>query len=327
VSGWPVGIVGTGMAGVAAARTLSKAGVNVKLFEKSPRLGGRMATREHVLPDGRRYLFDHGCQHLSARGPDFAKLLALLLQNGILQLWRDSLPGLTGPGPYYFAPRGMRSAMEYLARKLDVLHESVSRIEYAEAGQYRIWTEDAEGAEVPYLVQSVVLTPPVPQCLKLLDAGGITVPVRDRLSAVTYCKRLTYLAAVEATALPGEAGVYPPRGPVVWVADNYAKGLSLNGPALTVHADPNFTDLSWDVDAEAIRPFLFPPSAPWSGGNELYGVLHRWRYAEAVRQSPEPFAEIAPGLLLAGDGFGQAKGAEAAFDSGRAAAKRLLNPS
>ena len=60
-------IIGAGMAGISAARTLVQAGHRVSVFEKSRGAGGRMATRE--TPFGN---FDHGAQYFTVRDPRFA---------------------------------------------------------------------------------------------------------------------------------------------------------------------------------------------------------------------------------------------------------------
>ena len=61
-----IAIIGAGMAGITAARTLLKAGHKVTLFEKSLSAGGRMATRSTLLGN-----FDHGAQYFTVRDPRF----------------------------------------------------------------------------------------------------------------------------------------------------------------------------------------------------------------------------------------------------------------
>ena len=63
-------ILGAGMAGVTAARTLVQAGHQVSVFEQAPYVGGRMATRD--TPWGS---FDHGAQYFTVRDPRFALAL------------------------------------------------------------------------------------------------------------------------------------------------------------------------------------------------------------------------------------------------------------
>ena len=64
---------------------------------------------------------------------------------------------------------------------------------------------------------------------------------------------------------------------------------------------------------------------PWAARPDDV-VLHRWRYAQVERPHPEPFANLAPGLVVAGDGFGGESGGrlEGAYLSALAAADTLL---
>ena len=76
-----IAIIGAGMAGITAARTLVKAGHHVQVFEKSRGPGGRMSTRE--TPFG---TFDHGAQYFTVRDPRFS--LALQTVPGTAEVCR-----------------------------------------------------------------------------------------------------------------------------------------------------------------------------------------------------------------------------------------------
>ena len=65
-----IAVIGAGMAGITAARTLMQAGFKVSVFEKSHGPGGRMATRS--TPYGS---FDHGVQYFTVRDPQFLKAI------------------------------------------------------------------------------------------------------------------------------------------------------------------------------------------------------------------------------------------------------------
>jgi hypothetical protein len=65
-----IAIIGAGMAGITAARTLVKAGHDVQVFEKSAGPGGRMATQNTPLGS-----FDKGAQYFTVRDVRFAKAL------------------------------------------------------------------------------------------------------------------------------------------------------------------------------------------------------------------------------------------------------------
>jgi renalase len=67
----PVAIVGAGIAGLAAARQLSDAGMAVTVFEKSGDIGGRMATRTLGT-----MTFDHGVPSFGFKAPAFRDVAA-----------------------------------------------------------------------------------------------------------------------------------------------------------------------------------------------------------------------------------------------------------
>lgn len=65
-----IAVIGAGMAGITAARTLVQAGHRVSVFEKSKGAGGRMATRVTAYGG-----FDHGAQYFTVRDERFMKAL------------------------------------------------------------------------------------------------------------------------------------------------------------------------------------------------------------------------------------------------------------
>ncbi len=78
-----IAIVGAGIAGLAAARTLADAGHAVRVLEASDRVGGRVATDRVATTDG-EFLVDRGFQiFLSAypEAPRFLDLRALELRS------------------------------------------------------------------------------------------------------------------------------------------------------------------------------------------------------------------------------------------------------
>ena len=64
-------ILGSGIAGLAAARLAEKENKSVLVVDKGRRLGGRVSTRRK-----NGFLFNHGAQFVTARGNRFSALLA-----------------------------------------------------------------------------------------------------------------------------------------------------------------------------------------------------------------------------------------------------------
>lgn len=94
-------IIGAGMAGLACARRLARAGHTPLVLDKGRGIGGRMATRRATLAEG-EVSFDHGAQYLTARAPDFAADLHNL--GAACARWDDGagssrfvgIPGMSG---------------------------------------------------------------------------------------------------------------------------------------------------------------------------------------------------------------------------------------
>lgn len=65
----PIAVIGAGVSGLIAARTLQEHGFEATVFEKSRGLGGRVATRRSELG----LSFDHGAQYFTVHDPHFAR--------------------------------------------------------------------------------------------------------------------------------------------------------------------------------------------------------------------------------------------------------------
>ena len=78
----PVIIIGAGIAGLAAARSLSAANIPAILLDKGRGVGGRMATRRSGDA-----AFDHGAQFFSAKTPEFQRVVEETLQPEVVSLW------------------------------------------------------------------------------------------------------------------------------------------------------------------------------------------------------------------------------------------------
>lgn len=81
-----VAVIGAGIAGLVCAQQLTQAGYSVRIVEKSRGLGGRVATR-------RLYgtCADHGACYLKPKGELFGRLLELLHQRHVLEVWTDTV--------------------------------------------------------------------------------------------------------------------------------------------------------------------------------------------------------------------------------------------
>ena len=113
-------IVGAGIAGLVAARTLQNRGVRALVLDKGRGVGGRLATRNF---EGGR--FDYGAQFFTARNPAFRGLVEEWMAAGVVAPWSEGffLPDgrFKDTGEvHYRGVGGMRTIATHLALNLDV---------------------------------------------------------------------------------------------------------------------------------------------------------------------------------------------------------------
>lgn len=226
----PVVVVGAGVSGLLAARRLVDAGHSVVVIDGDTVAGGRLATR---LIGGAR--LDHGAQFMTARSPEFADLMQAWLADGTVYEWCRGFaqpPAEPDGHPRYAAAGGMAELAGTLAEGLVVqLGNPVVAVDRAEA---LVGLDDGS----TMVAAGVVLTPPVPRSLALVDAAGVPLPVeaRQALEAVAYEPTLAALALLDQPSeVPPPGGVQLTDGPFSFVADNHAKGIS-ELSAVTLHA-------------------------------------------------------------------------------------------
>jgi predicted NAD/FAD-dependent oxidoreductase len=313
-------VVGAGIAGLTAARTLVEAGFAVLVVDKGRSVGGRLATRRI---GGAR--LDHGAQFFTVRTDEFGAVVARAERAGVVHEWcRGFSPDGDGY-PRYAARNGLNHLGKYLAEGLDVTLDT--RIDAAEvsAGRWHL-RSDADR----FAADAVVLTAPMPQSLDLLDAGGIDLEtdLRNRLDAVAYHPTLALLVVLDGNpGLPPPGGVQLTDGPFSFIADNEAKGASAEH-AITFHVSPERSTRRWNDDDDRLRADLLTLARPWLGDAEPTEVqLKRWRYAQPVAPATHAFeATVIDGapLAFAGDAFAGAR-VEGAFLSGLAVATHLTS--
>jgi len=176
---------------------------------------------------------------------------------------------------------------------------------------------------------SVILTPPIPQSLELLETSAISLPgeLAEKLKAVSYFPCIAVLALLKsASRIPAPGAMRFSGEPVRWIADNQQKGISSDAPAVTIHAGPEFSRENWNADPDQIAGKLFGASREWIGSEVAEYQVHRWRYSQPYKFFGEPFASVdlpAP-LFLAGDAFIGDR-VESAFLSGLAVAEHILS--
>jgi len=217
----------------------------------------------------------------------------------------------------------MSGVAKHLALGLDVLPETTLTSLRAEGSR---WIAATLGG-TEFEARAVVLTPPAPQSLALLDAGGVDLSpdLRARLGAIEYDRCLTVMVVLDRpSCIPLPGGLAPELGPLAWLFDNQAKGIS-PVPAATLQATAGFSLEHWDRDRTESGRLLIEAASAWIGASVREFQVHGWRYSRPriLDSAPCMLTSRRPTLVLAGDAFGPG-GIEGAALSGLAAAREIL---
>src|ERR671920_152851 len=161
-------VVGAGISGLLAAKTLNEIGWTVTVLDKSRGVGGRMATTR--VGKGN---FDLGAQFFTVRGARFSDLVEGWLEAGVAAEWTRGFADAEGrPNedgyPRYRGAEGMTSIPKYISRDLDVrTGERVVSVDGGDAG----WVAMCESG-LRVAGDALVLAVPVPQALDLACSGS-----------------------------------------------------------------------------------------------------------------------------------------------------------
>ncbi len=322
-------IVGAGLAGLVAARELQARGVQVTVLESNHEIGGRMATR-HID----NAVFDVGAQYFTARDERFVRLVKQWIDAGVVIEWaqgfntaKDGEVVQAGLGEArYRGVHGMSDIPSYLAQGLDVrLEQTVTRVDLRDNG----WHVETQGG-VHFSADALLLTPPIPQALALLDTGSYRLPeaLRRELEAIGagYAPCIAVLAILDAPSkIPEPGSLWLSGDPVAWIADNQQKGISPDACAITLHAGIDFSRRRYNDPPDTVARKMIDACSEWLGASVRSYHVHHWRYSipETVYSQPCVYIPGKYPLVLAGEAYFGPR-VEGASVSGLAAAERLL---
>ena len=314
-----VAVIGAGMAGLACAGALHRAGATVTLFDKSRRVGGRLATRR---VDG--LLFDHGAQYATARDPAFAETMQAMAAAGQAAPWPAAGEGrwCGVPGMSALAGHMEQEGIGTLhaGRHVAFLHRDGEgwRVRHRDAADTRPGLVSDAGGELAGPFDRVAVALPAPQAAGLLQPHAFAAEAARAPMAPCWAAMLAFDEATDAPDL-----LRPEAGPLRWISrDSSRPGRAAAPECWVAHATPEWSRDHLEQPAETVLASLRAAFAAETGirAAARFAAVHRWRYAlaEAPLGTPALWGDAA-GLGVCGDWCLGAR-VEAAFLSGRALA-------
>lgn len=322
-------VIGAGMSGVVTAHRLQEHGLDVLVLDKGRSAGGRMATRR--MGGGAA---DHGAQFFTVREPQFQAYVDQWLADGLVFVWSHGWSdGSLQQGPPDGHPRyAVRGGLSQLPKTLALdLKRLQVGVEIATATRdEQGWILQDQDGQL-YTSNHLVMTPPVPQTLALLENGATELAPDEKaaLERITYAPCLSGMFVIDGDVnLPSPGAVQRKNSNVHWIADNRAKGISPERTVVTVQSNERYSKQMWDAPDEhvlsVLRSNLQMYLAP--GAEVVEEQLKRWRYSAVHVTHPERcmMTHDAPYAVFAGDAFGGPR-VEGAFMSGLTASQVLID--
>ncbi|MEM1128559.1 MAG: FAD-dependent oxidoreductase [Bacteroidota bacterium] len=328
-----VAIIGAGIAGLGAAYALrpnnvTDANLHVEVFEKSRGYGGRATTRRR---HGARY--DHGANYFKIDSDRLQALIHDVLPADELttidgEIWTFEADGRIQPGDpghNQSTKWTYRMGISYLGKLLadaaqpHAIHTQVriQRIHRLDSGAWRL--ETTEGASYgPF--EAVVLTPPSPQSIDLLEASDLPEAwgpaLVEALGQAQYQPQYALMYAFDAPVPRPERKVYALLNldrahPIAWLGfeeDKPGHVPEVLGSLLVAQMSPAWTKAHYDSDREDVLQEGLRLVTALLGTDlpaPVWTDAQRWRYAlptqaadvEALQQGQ------AHGVFFAGDGL------------------------
>ncbi|WP_375424387.1 NAD(P)/FAD-dependent oxidoreductase [uncultured Friedmanniella sp.] len=303
-------VVGAGISGVAAARTMRGAGLPVVVLDRGRVIGGRMASRR---TDGR--VVDTGASYFTVSDPAFAEVADDWQDRGLARPWTDTFSvagdGELSPksGPMRWAARGgLRSLVEDLAEGLDVRQRTVEGVTPG-------LDVDGEAAE------AVVLAMPDPQARRLLDPSlsGELAALDDPFEPV-----LALTARWAEASWRGFDGAFVSGNPILsWIADDGRRRDDF-APVLVAHSTPEFAaEHLGDPEAAVAMMELAVRDVLGISAPAESATVHRWSFARPTGRREQTFWLGENRVGFCGDAWSDKPRVEAAYLSGVALGRAL----
>ena len=336
-----VAIVGAGMSGMIAARTLRDHGVNVTVFEKSRGLGGRMATRRvDAAPT-----FDHGAQYFTCRDARFERYVSSWQRQGLVARWPDENQRIIvlengiekseskSVDRYVAVPR-MKAVPMHLAEDTPIeLSSRIARIKshQTDTGGQQQWELHSESGGQYGPFDKVLLAIPADQSAQILKDSGSCESLAGQLSLIKMDPCWAVMLTLENELPVDWVGAFVHQSPIRWVARNSTKpGRPNKREHLVIHADSDWTRARWESDKDAIIEQLVDALKTATGIDSLkftHAAAHRWKYSIPDVSTKFPPERVLlnedRSVIACGDWAGGAR-VEGAFLSGMAAAGIVL---
>ena len=331
-----VAVIGAGISGLFAARTLQDHGMKVTVFDKGRGVGGRMSTRR-IDSGGEKITFDHGAQYFTARDHRFIRYVDSWIEQGLVAAWPDSKNGAdqkivvlengaikseSNSDDRFVAVPTMTAIGKHLASGLNVqLQTRVANVDLVDEGVELL---DEAGDSLGKF-DRLITSAPAAQSAELLTNFPA---LANQVSEIEMTPCWATMVAFEKPITDQWVGAFLHDSFLSWASRNNTKpGRNSAVENLVIHANSVWTAEHWDDDPASVATMMLEEFWQVTGISpqpHIHLQSHRWKYAIPVEPANvRCFADNSAVVVACGD-WASGSRVEGAFLSGMAAAGRVL---
>ena len=307
-----IAVVGAGIAGLACARTLQRAGHAVQVFEAAPQPGGRVATQDSPFGG-----FDTGAQYFTVRDARFEQALQATARELVRPWSANAVRVLDAHGrlveaapparqPHWVGVPGMAALPARWAEPLAAggalqLATPIERIapDALAPGRWQLHAAGAAGGRAVHAgFDGVLLATPASALRDLLQTSQQCGALQDRLAEVDVAPCWSLLAAYPHAAQPTLHSLGPQWNAarsthhrVAWLARESSKPGRALIERWTVHASPAWSREHQRDDPARVAAKLLKAFAEITGirATPALAEARLWRDAQTLVPLGQPF--------------------------------------
>lgn len=298
-----IAVIGAGIAGLNLARHLSDV-AEIVVFEKSDKLGGRMATHQ-----SNGFNFDHGAQFFTAKTPAFKSFVKELELQAVAAQWHARFVELEPSNlesqrtwdsefPHYVGTPAMNSIGQYLAKNLDVrFNQLITGIKKIQSSWF---LETIDSAYGPF--DWVLMTIPANQAYDILPE--IFYP-KMHIQEIAMQPCFALMLGYDMPKSFDWDAAFVSKSILSWVSINSSKPnreehLTIVAMSKNEWAYENFERQESNVAAEMLAELERISEKKLD--DAAYLKLKKWKYANAFRKDvPLELIDYASQLACCGD--------------------------
>ncbi|MFT7617289.1 MAG: renalase [Planctomycetota bacterium] len=319
-----IGIIGGGVAGLAAAKLLTDENHKVAIFDKGRIPGGRAATRGPSP-----FAFDHGAQYFTGRDPEFKRFIEQCVRSNkvaqwygrIMKIGPDSATLLENQEPRWVGIPQMNAIAKHLSEGQEI--SSSTRIVQLERTNNQWHLHDEQGRSWgPF--DDLLITTPAEQAADLV---GDLSPISSVLRQVEMQPCWAVLCGFAKPLDVSFDGAFCHDSHLSWVCRNNSKPGRSQAESWVLHASREWTSTHQSLDKIQVSRQLIKElerltltTLP----DVTHTDAHFWKYSQPKDElASKNIQDLSIHLHVAGDAF-QGGRVEGAWLSGVKAARTIM---